>query len=58
MALVSGISLDPEAAICVTKRLPPKWIDGVEEVSLYAHNIYDFKCSFWGGSAIKFSSCN
>uniref|UniRef100_A0A670I0U0 Syntaxin-16 n=1 Tax=Podarcis muralis TaxID=64176 RepID=A0A670I0U0_PODMU len=32
MALVSGISLDPEAAICVTKRLPPKWIDGVEEI--------------------------
>lgn len=33
MALVSGISLDPEAAIGVTKRSPPKWVDGVEEVS-------------------------
>ncbi|XP_077191831.1 syntaxin-16 isoform X2 [Paroedura picta] len=32
MALVSGISLDPEAAICVTKRLPPKWVDGIEEI--------------------------
>ncbi|XP_042318734.1 syntaxin-16 isoform X2 [Sceloporus undulatus] len=32
MALVSGISLDPEAPVCVTKRLPPKWIDGVEEI--------------------------
>ncbi|XP_063002801.1 syntaxin-16 isoform X3 [Elgaria multicarinata webbii] len=32
MALVSGISLDPEAAIYVTKRLPPKWIDGIEEI--------------------------
>ncbi|XP_048351838.1 syntaxin-16 isoform X4 [Sphaerodactylus townsendi] len=32
MALVSGISLDPEAAICVTKRLPPKWVDGVDEI--------------------------
>lgn len=32
MALVSGISLDPEAAIGVTKKLPPKWIDGVDEV--------------------------
>ncbi|XP_006024144.1 syntaxin-16 [Alligator sinensis] len=32
MALVSGISLDPEAAIGVTKRLPPKWVDGVEEI--------------------------
>ncbi|KAL7985608.1 hypothetical protein Chor_004178 [Crotalus horridus] len=32
MALVSGISLDPEAAVCVTKRLPPKWIDGIEEI--------------------------
>lgn len=33
MALVSGISLDPEAAIGVTKRSPPKWVDGVDEVS-------------------------
>ncbi|KAH0511002.1 Syntaxin-16 [Microtus ochrogaster] len=32
MALVSGISLDPEAAIGVTKRSPPKWVDGVDEV--------------------------
>eukprot|EP00061_Rhincodon_typus_P015750 g43604.t1 len=32
MALVSGISLDPEAAIGVTKKLPPKWVDGVEQV--------------------------
>ncbi|XP_034288991.1 syntaxin-16 isoform X3 [Pantherophis guttatus] len=32
MALVSGISLDPEAAICVSKRLSPKWIDGIEEI--------------------------
>uniref|UniRef100_A0A2D4J0N7 Syntaxin-16 n=2 Tax=Micrurus TaxID=8634 RepID=A0A2D4J0N7_MICLE len=32
MALVSGISLDPEAAICVSRRLPPKWIDGIEEI--------------------------
>ncbi|CAB1353888.1 unnamed protein product, partial [Coregonus sp. 'balchen'] len=32
MALVSGISLDPEAAIGVTKRLPPKWVDGVVEI--------------------------
>lgn len=32
MALVSGISLDPEAAIGVTKRLPPKWVDGADEV--------------------------
>lgn len=32
MALVSGISLDPEAAIGVTKRLPPKWTEGIEEV--------------------------
>lgn len=32
MALVSGISLDPEAAIGVAKRAPPKWVDGVEEV--------------------------
>ncbi|TFK05044.1 UBX domain-containing protein 7 [Platysternon megacephalum] len=32
MALVSGISLDPEAAVCVTKRLPPKWVDGVGEI--------------------------
>lgn len=32
MALVSGISLDPEAAVGVTKRLPPKWVDGVVEV--------------------------
>uniref|UniRef100_A0A9L0S9U5 Syntaxin 16 n=1 Tax=Equus caballus TaxID=9796 RepID=A0A9L0S9U5_HORSE len=31
MALVSGISLDPEAAIGVTKRSPPKWVDGVDE---------------------------
>lgn len=34
MALVSGISLDPEAAIGVTKKLPPKWIEGVDEVNL------------------------
>lgn len=33
MALVSGISLDPEAAIGVTKRSPPQWVDGVDEVS-------------------------
>uniref|UniRef100_A0A9L0SQC8 Syntaxin-16 n=1 Tax=Equus caballus TaxID=9796 RepID=A0A9L0SQC8_HORSE len=32
MALVSGISLDPEAAIGVTKRSPPKWVDGVDEI--------------------------
>ncbi|XP_012687454.1 syntaxin-16 isoform X1 [Clupea harengus] len=32
MALVSGISLDPEAAIGVTKRLPPKWTEGVDEI--------------------------
>ncbi|KAL6458582.1 hypothetical protein MHYP_G00338120 [Metynnis hypsauchen] len=32
MALVSGISLDPEAAIGVTKRLPPKWVEGVDEI--------------------------
>uniref|UniRef100_A0A8C7QK18 Syntaxin 16 n=1 Tax=Oncorhynchus mykiss TaxID=8022 RepID=A0A8C7QK18_ONCMY len=32
MALVSGISLDPEAAVGVTKRLPPKWVDGVVEI--------------------------
>ncbi|XP_053309422.1 syntaxin-16 isoform X2 [Spea bombifrons] len=32
MALVSGLSLDPEAAVGVTKRLPPKWVDGVEEI--------------------------
>lgn len=32
MALVSGISLDPEAAIGVTKKLPPKWVEGVDEV--------------------------
>ncbi|XP_029076013.1 syntaxin-16 isoform X4 [Monodon monoceros] len=32
MALVSGISLDPEAAVGVTKRLPPKWVDGVDEI--------------------------
>ncbi|XP_072412945.1 syntaxin-16 isoform X2 [Chiloscyllium punctatum] len=32
MALVSGISLDPEAAIGVTKKLPPKWVDGVEQI--------------------------
>ncbi|XP_063815463.1 syntaxin-16 isoform X1 [Pseudophryne corroboree] len=32
MALVSGISLDPEAAIGVTKRLTPKWVDGIEEI--------------------------
>ncbi len=34
MALVSGISLDPEAAIGVTKKLPPKWIEGVDEVRM------------------------
>jgi len=33
MALVSGISLDPEAAVGVTKRSPPRWLDGVDEVS-------------------------
>ncbi|KAI2595437.1 syntaxin 16, partial [Homo sapiens] len=27
-----GISLDPEAAIGVTKRPPPKWVDGVDEI--------------------------
>ncbi|XP_037679684.1 syntaxin-16-like [Choloepus didactylus] len=32
MALVSGISLDPEAATGMTKRLPPKWVDGVDEI--------------------------
>ncbi|KAM5219755.1 syntaxin-16 isoform 2-T2 [Hipposideros larvatus] len=32
MALVSGISLDPEAAIGVTKLSPPKWVDGVDEI--------------------------
>uniref|UniRef100_A0A8D1C6T1 Syntaxin-16 n=2 Tax=Sus scrofa TaxID=9823 RepID=A0A8D1C6T1_PIG len=32
MALVSGISLDPEAAIGVTKQSPPKWVDGVDEI--------------------------
>ncbi|XP_004370262.1 syntaxin-16 isoform X1 [Trichechus manatus latirostris] len=32
MALVSGLSLDPEAAVGVTKRLPPKWVDGVDEI--------------------------
>lgn len=32
MALVSGISLDPEAAIGVTKKLSPKWIEGIDEV--------------------------
>ncbi|XP_039720642.1 syntaxin-16 isoform X6 [Pteropus medius] len=32
MALVSGISLDPEAAIGVTKRSPPKWVDAVDEI--------------------------
>jgi len=32
MALVSGISLDPEAAVGVTKRSPPRWLDGVDEV--------------------------
>lgn len=32
MALVSGISLHPEAAIGVTKRSPPKWVDGVDEI--------------------------
>uniref|UniRef100_A0A8C9KFH8 Syntaxin 16 n=1 Tax=Panthera tigris altaica TaxID=74533 RepID=A0A8C9KFH8_PANTA len=32
MALVSGISLDPEAAVGVTKRSPPKWVDGVDEI--------------------------
>jgi len=37
MALVSGISLDPEAAIGVTKRLPPKWVDGADEVSCVAN---------------------
>lgn len=37
MALVSGISLDPEAAIGVTKRLPPKWVDGADEVSWMAN---------------------
>lgn len=37
MALVSGISLDPEAAIGVTKRLPPKWVDGADEVSCAAN---------------------
>uniref|UniRef100_A0A3Q3KCM5 Syntaxin-16 n=1 Tax=Monopterus albus TaxID=43700 RepID=A0A3Q3KCM5_MONAL len=32
MALVSGISLDPEAAIGVTKKLPPKWVERVDEI--------------------------
>uniref|UniRef100_A0A8D2D872 Syntaxin 16 n=1 Tax=Sciurus vulgaris TaxID=55149 RepID=A0A8D2D872_SCIVU len=32
MALVSGISLDPEAAIGMTKQSPPKWVDGVDEI--------------------------
>lgn len=41
MALVSGISLDPEAAIGVTKLAPPKWVDGVDEVSgmLVSHSL-------------------
>ncbi|KAL0978243.1 hypothetical protein UPYG_G00167910 [Umbra pygmaea] len=32
MALVSVISLDPEAAIGVTKRLSPKWVENVDEI--------------------------
>ncbi|XP_062853651.1 syntaxin-16 [Trichomycterus rosablanca] len=32
MALVSGISMDPEATIFVSKRLSPKWIEGVDEI--------------------------
>ncbi|KAM3923365.1 syntaxin-16 isoform 2-T2 [Leptodactylus fuscus] len=32
MALVSDISLDPEAAIGFTRRLSPKWVDGVQEI--------------------------
>lgn len=32
MALVSGLSLDPEAAVCVSKRFSPKWIEGVDEI--------------------------
>lgn len=42
MALVSGISLDPEAAIGVTKRLPPKWVDGADEVSCMANPALSF----------------
>lgn len=38
MALVSGISLDPEAAIGVTKRLSPKWVEGVDEVKCLVLN--------------------
>lgn len=33
MALVSGISLDPEAAVGVTRKLPPKWVEGIDEVT-------------------------
>lgn len=40
MALVSGISLDPEAAIGVTKKLPPKWVEGIDEVKLKWEHIY------------------
>ncbi|XP_032830702.2 syntaxin-16 isoform X1 [Petromyzon marinus] len=32
MALVSGLSMDPEAAIAVTKTLPPDWVDSVDEI--------------------------
>lgn len=32
MALVSGISLDPEAATGVTEQLLQKWVNGVDEV--------------------------
>lgn len=31
--MVSGISLDPEAAVDVTRKLPPKWVEGIDEVT-------------------------
>lgn len=52
MALVSGISLDPEAAIGVTKKLPPKWVDGVDEVNWNcSRNLQLLQCLF----KVKFS---
>ncbi len=59
MALVSGISLDPEAAIGVTKKLPPKWIEGVDEVEettelhhlTFYKNIIPALTEFTGASA-------
>ncbi|XP_031228776.1 syntaxin-16 isoform X3 [Mastomys coucha] len=41
MALVSGISLDPAAAIGVTKRSPPKWVDGVDEKMKELASLHD-----------------